>query len=329
MRLLVFNPEHDYALAHGGSHYMAPASVRKIACSMETLPEIWCAQGDAILMNSSNRIVPQVSPKDITEVEPWGWDKAIRQRLLELGVKECVLPRNSFLENLRNLSHRRISISCNEFLNSTAVPKEFTDVGEAMSFFEDNPGCFFKLPWSSGGRGVVATHELNYSQTREWVAGAISRQSSVMAEFGVHNRILDFASLWNTVDGVANFEGWSVSLSDGRGKYNGNLYGPQTLMRKYILNVSGESRQDLLERDLNKYLTLQKDFIQTHIAPLYNGKIGIDMMIDANGIVYPCVEINIRRTMGHVAMDYFQNGADKIFGKKLFLKPVVGYTDLV
>ena len=34
----------------------------------------------------------------------------------------------------------------------------------------------------------------------------------------------------------------------------------------------------------------------------YEGPFGIDMMIVKGGLLHPCVEINLRRTMGHVAL---------------------------
>jgi hypothetical protein len=34
----------------------------------------------------------------------------------------------------------------------------------------------------------------------------------------------------------------------------------------------------------------------------YSGPFGIDMMIIKDGFLHPCVEINLRRTMGHVAL---------------------------
>ena len=34
----------------------------------------------------------------------------------------------------------------------------------------------------------------------------------------------------------------------------------------------------------------------------YSGPFGIDMMIVNGGLVHPCVELNLRQTMGHVAL---------------------------
>lgn len=280
---------------------MAPASVRILAQRLQFLPEIW-GQCDDFILLADNTIMSARSnftkfePDKITSVEPWGWDKALSHRLSGIGIPDRLLPSHCFLENLRRLSHRRISIKCNSFLKAPYVPKECFSVEEAMSFFEETSFCYFKMPWSSGGRGVVSTLELNYSQVKEWVGGCIRRQGSVLAEKGV-DRWFDFSSLWNVSERNVTFEGFSISLSDGRGKYVGNLYGPQPEIEKFI-----KDRTPGLD---DSVLYLLKKFIIQTISPFYNGKLGVDMMVAKDSGLYPCVEINLRRTMGHVALDFF------------------------
>lgn len=301
-RLLVFNPEHDYALAKGSPFYEAPKSVKALGRLLQLLPRIWALDEDWILL-ADNRAISASGSRMATDfgtsidsVEPWGWDEAIRHRLVRLGVNPSALPSKDFLDNVRRLSHRRISIAANSFLRAPFVPEEFSDVEEALQFAANHPGCFFKMPWSSGGRGVVATAELNPAQIREWVSGCIRKQGSVLAEPRVERR-LDFASLWHiTSDGNPVFEGFSVSRSDGRGKYHGNLVGQQSGLESYIAQFTSTLPWDFVEA--------QKEFLSLHIAPFYAGKLGFDMMADYKGTVYPCVELNLRRTMGHVALDF-------------------------
>ena len=310
-RLLVFNPEHDYALAHGGKHYMAPASVKRLATRLELLPYAWSRPGDLVL-TSSNQLISVDSDEavnfqssateEITEVLPWGWDNSIRQRLTDLGILSTLLPTEADIENLRRLSHRRISIDGNIAMGSPSIPCELMDLDSVMEFASAKPGCYLKMPWSSGGRGVLATKELNAAQIKEWASGAIRRQGSVLAENGIE-RALDFASLWECRDEGTYFLGFSVSLSDGRGKYHGNLSGPQEELWKIIKSKAPGLDEGIIQK--------QKDFISQAIAPYYSGLLGIDMMADRDGILYPCVEINLRRTMGHVAMDFYTLTPDR------------------
>ena len=302
-RLLLFNPEHDYALAHGGPYYMPPVSVRNIALHLQFIPLIWSRKGDFIL-GADNEIfnsedLSQISLNEcypfIDKIIPWGWDAATRFRLESIGFAKSLLPGLDFLDMVRRLSHRRISIKCNEYLDSPLIPKEIFNVNEAEEFVASHPGCYFKLPWSSGGRGVLATAELNSDQIREWILGALRRQGSVMAEPFI-NRVIDFSSLWKISESQTFFEGLSISLSDGRGKYKGNLFGPQVEIFNYVKKNCDKKISPILKR--------QKEFIGQYISPYYQGEMGIDMIIGQDKEIYPCVEINLRRTMGHVALNY-------------------------
>ena len=48
--LYLFNPENDMALASGSPYYMAPASTRKMASDLATLPAWYAGKGGAVLL---------------------------------------------------------------------------------------------------------------------------------------------------------------------------------------------------------------------------------------------------------------------------------------
>lgn len=310
-RLLVFNPQHDYALANGTPFYKPPRSILLLSEALQFLPIVWSKEEDFILL-SDNRIYniatdETINPQHANELDfeavvPWGWDAELRHRLLSLGLAEDILPSEARLSEIRRLSHRRISIFCNAFLSSNSVPTEFFSESDAVQFAADNPGCFFKLPWSSGGRGVVDTEELNPTQIRQWIHGAVRKQQSVLAERRILPGLL-FASLWMVDGNQVSFRGVSISLSDGRGKYKGNVFGPQEDLRKHIECFTPSNLNDIFQR--------QRRFIREFICPKYNGPIGIDMMADTQGAVFPCIEINLRYTMGHIAMLFSELSEDR------------------
>lgn len=316
-KLLVFNPEHDYAFANHTPYYIPPASIRRLGVEMELLPLLWASEGDYIL--KADNICYDVKKEctcslesiinDIRKIEPWGWDLKIVGRLRSLGVPSALIPENNEIEKMRRMSHRRISIVANTFLHSPIIPTEIFTVGEGRDYCESNPGCYFKLPWSSGGRGVLATRELTSTQVEQWVWGGIKKQGSVIAEPFIDKKI-DFATLWKIVDSVPHFEGLSLSLSDGRGKYDGNLYGEQAVVENYIRKHSISDLSYIIER--------QKDFLKNNIASEYTGRLGIDMIIDKRGIIYPCIEINLRNTMGHVALQYANLSSEQKKKKPVF-----------
>jgi hypothetical protein len=103
--------------------------------------------------------------------------------------------------------------------------------------------------------------------------------------------------------------------SDGKGqvRYLGlSLFHTQN--GAYIGNIlaSKEEKQEMINRYIpEELLTSVKEKICAYLGPLYRdqyaGPFGVDMMVvkgegNHRFLLNPCVEINLRRTMGHVAL---------------------------
>lgn len=308
MRLLYFNPETEYALASGASFYTPPAVVETMRRANQLLPEKWAEPDDIILVDNvekqkSDFILVEWSMlgelfernPDI-EIEPWGWNKALVRKFLDHGVPRRNLPDEDRINLIRSLAHRRTTISLNREWNERVgtehhvdVPAEIKREEECLAFFDRNPGCWFKAPWSSSGRGVINTAaDMTREQVRQWCHGIIRRQGSVIAETGA-NRIADFATEWRVKDGEASYLGLSFFNTSNRGKYLSNDSSSQSeLVAKYnqISNLS-----------LEKVVDIQKIIIE-EIYVGYSGLMGIDMMIEDDAKIRPFVEVNLRRTMG-------------------------------
>ncbi len=103
MKLYVFNPDADMALGNNEENYMAPATIRRMAEDLALLP-IWYAQpGSGVLAPSAYnaeylkrmqqlfrldvQLVTEPELADYADVLviPWGWNPAIRKRLLKGG----------------------------------------------------------------------------------------------------------------------------------------------------------------------------------------------------------------------------------------------------
>ena len=103
--LYIFNPEHDLALASGETNYMAPASARQMASELALLPMWYAEEGSVVLAPSAYNLdyvkkiqellglsvdlmtEPELASERNLDIRPWGWDIAIRKRLLDLGEK--------------------------------------------------------------------------------------------------------------------------------------------------------------------------------------------------------------------------------------------------
>lgn len=329
--LLIFNPEHDFALAVGQGAYTPPASVIKLRRENSLLPALYADNGDFIILPddfpieliSKNSFYDLAVSKDLSfihltdiptivhnigKVIPWGWNNAIRRALMENGVEERLLPSLSEIDELRNLSHRHTAIKFREKIASILFEQvkfpasELFSVSQVEPFLKQHPKTFFKAPWSSSGRGIVVSDHISLKGLLEWAHGTIRRQGSIIAE-PAWNKVLDFATEWEIIDGIVHFLGYSVFETSSRGKYHKNI----TSSQSDLLNII----QDYTPYPIDKYVKAQSMLLKNLIAPKYNGPLGIDMLADDMGDINPCVELNLRMTMGHVGIKQHLNNSLK------------------
>ena len=160
-----------------------------------------------------------------------------------------------------------------------------------------------KAPWSSSGRGVkyVSADEFRtngeYPAFQRWVSNIIFRQGGVTVE-PYYNKVKDFGMEFEMLDGKVHYLGLSL-FDTVKNAYTGNLLCSEEekveIMKKYISEVALLSaRQKII------------DIVEPALKENYNGPFGVDMMIaakDGQLELVSCVELNLRRTMGHVALE--------------------------
>lgn len=328
----LFNPETDYALATDSENYTPPMSILNMKHSLALLPALYCEEGDMILIQDSaqelldhnlpfrglleakhisiideQRFVDMMNTAcSAVEFNPWGWNKTLRKWCLNVGVNEENLPSINALNTIRILSHRRQTIpflsNMKDIRNEEIeTPREFTDVETALDFWRANDPVFFKAPWSSSGRGLLYSLDLEYRHIEPWLRGIIHSQGSVMGEIAYDKKI-DFATEWHCANGKAMFLGVSTFYTSPRGKYQANIIKPQEDIVGFLLangnvHLKGNNLATIIER--------QRLLLEIYVAQYYTGPVGIDMMITVDGNIHPCVEINLRNTMGRVAIDIF------------------------
>lgn len=318
--LFVFNPEHDLALAVGDRQFTPPKEALLLRKEKSLLPALYASNGDFILVVDYPDLneIPSLPFYDVcqrknlgivtlsglhavsskvSEIIPWGWDFAVYKLLCNNGVGAEMLPETSTLENIRRLSHRRTTIRFRETIAKELgedvknPARELFSWDDVSSFLEEFPVAYFKAPWSSSGHGVVVSDHISSKGLKEWTAGTLRRQGSILAE-PAWNRCLDFATEWIVKDGTPLFLGYSVFETSSRGKYHGNMNDSQENLLKVI--KKNAPRFD------ERIIAAQYAAIAGCISPYYSGPLGIDMLADTAGNINCCVELNLRMTMGHI-----------------------------
>lgn len=334
MRIHIYNPETDFALAmphEAATPYTPSAKIRDMRRRLAFLPAFLADEGDALLLldgdadcqtddalaREARRLAEikglrMVGPDSLdaffrshpdARPAPWGWNHTLRRFLLQHSGRPDLMPRGAQIDALRELSHRRLTVGFNEFLCSEladvkgahpVVPTEFFSEDKAYAFLYGNPDAFFKAPWSSSGRGVMPAASCPAPIVRQWIASTIRRQGSVMAERAAA-RALDCATEWSMEGGKAEFLGFSVFSTSGRARYQGNVTASQRELAARILAATALSAEELA-----RVVDAQRAFLEMHIAPQWSGFAGVDMLADSEGGLRPCIEVNIRLTMGHL-----------------------------
>ena len=311
----LFNPEHDLALAHGAHNYTAPPFARQFRHDLRLLPA-WVAPAGSYIAIPDDCSVDEdrrwlqdhhldITPVPISQIadlgdcriQPWGWDATLRHQLLQAGVSPDNLPTDEQQDWIRRLSHRRTSIAVHQALGNafSPCPVELSTVNEVTAFMRQHPGCYLKMPWSGSGKGIYRVLDPEGDRhVHHWIEGALRRQGSLLCEVGL-DRVQDFAIELLCRDGVTMLMGYSVFDSDFHSQFGAGRVAPREELHELLQGMYP---------DLDPVIGQLIMAVNEHIAPHYDGPLGIDMMLywDEKGriAINPCVEVNLRMTMGMV-----------------------------
>lgn len=327
----VFNPSHDEALAINRAQYCPSAAARRTGATFWDVAKHWAAADDVILRLPSDgslrgavlcRVADGVECAAerfdwarVERIEPWGWDRHIAGVLQKLGAPAHLLPTAETLDAIRLLSSRETAVRVLETLRqSPFVSRWCTDETTILAAIEAYGGAaILKQPWSCSGRGVWRC------TTTEWAAdGAASKRArKTLREQGavevepVYECLADFAmEFWADKSAATTekgrtrvrYEGLSFFETHDGGAYAGNVVAPQEELRRRLESLAPPP---LLSSDGHLPLESLAERLCSVLADVlgdaYSGPLGVDMMLTPAGI-HPCIEVNLRNTMGRVAL---------------------------
>ena len=290
---------------------------KRVVCALQTP----CLQGGNIMFASSKCHTFNIP---ITRIEPWGWDLALRAALRRKGIADSLLPSDEYLELVRQLSHRRTAAQLLPKLRQEGTVGESFECSEAREveeLLQRYGQVVMKAPWSSSGRGLrfLSSDRTPFASQAGWFRNVVASQGSVMVEPFYH-KVKDFGMEFEATDDGIRYLGLSL-FDTANGAYTGNVLATEQTKREMMGRYVPLSLLDDVRDAVISMLDLRA----------YRGPFGIDMMVvnapsstsqasgsesqglgstsqgsgsesQASGLLHPCVEINLRRTMGHVAL---------------------------
>ncbi|GHT57372.1 hypothetical protein FACS18945_1490 [Bacteroidia bacterium] len=242
-------------------------------------------------------------------------------------------------DEYRALSSRHTSAECLAFLienlpeiDVAVLPHFYSDISGIEEMIKNTDAkMLVKSPFSSSGRGLIwlpPTGVLARSE-KQILTGMLKKQKAVSIEKALE-KVLDFSlhfEIKNTDDVAersrsevaersrsevaersrsAVFLGYSVFYTNTKGAYEKSLLAPQSFLEEKITQYIDVSL-------IKKIKGLLMEFIKQRYLSVYIGCIGVDMLIYKNGENYalqPCVEINMRKSMGYLAIKLFEKYID-------------------
>lgn len=321
-RLLFFNPEHDLALAANDTHYTPPASATRMANELQRLPLLWADEGDVVLLRDGTLLRHDGASISIhnsqiiihnsqLSISPWGWDPLVCKQLQQWGVPAQTLPDAAWLSRFREATGRGITARLLPLVHERVGDDRL--VGEAWRC--DNidaarrcistMGCtLFKQPWSGSGRGLMLVGQDLKPNNEAWLHRTLRTQGYVMAE-PYYPRYQDLAAEFECKRGRIHYAGLSMFHTTPIGVYAGNIVDTEANKRRQLATMIDIN---LYDRVVEALALLLEDLIPDG----YNGPVGVDMMVLQDGRLHPCVEVNVRHTMGWVALTLTRRYPNKL-----------------
>ena len=331
-RIHYFNPGHETAVLMGTSNYTPPTNVQRMIQELAYLP-VWYADADdyvfmeevvspRFLSMQPKELRPFATPvsrkelldkkKKMPELQaaPWGLSlQSIRlfDELKHRGSLSLTIP--AWQDAFFALTGRQTAATCLEKIRELlpdmdlpVSPKFCTKMREIEKYLILQRAPFvLKTPYSSSGRGLHWLSERKLTpKDKAWIEGAFKKQGTVSIECAL-NKQQDFAmEFYSDGQGNIHYEGLSFFGAEKKGAYSGNVLGSQEYLNSYFIEKFGDDKQIIEVQEA------VRSALQSIFGPVYTGYLGVDMLTyykpDNSLGIHPCIEINMRYTMGLVAL---------------------------
>ena len=326
------NLGHENAILTQSPYYHAPENVRRMMADLSFLPAWYGDAADKVLVDKAldTEFMHTITPFNSFLAQPivCNSDELSKSNLAELNAAPWGLSPQSihFFNTLKQkhnyplivptwrtdyylLCSRKTAAIClegalnqlNRAIDHEIIPTFCTTIDEVEQYTAINPSPYLlKAPFSSSGRGLVWVYNKEIAvDKKQYISGILKKQGYISIE-PVLNKQVDFAmEFYADGKGNVNYVGLSLFNTATQGGYTGNFVGEQTDITEKLSNWVDINVLNQVKEAIEAQLKL-------NYATTYQGYLGVDMMIYQIGEgrykIHPCVEINMRYTMGLVAL---------------------------
>ena len=338
-----FNPnaERHVAAARGGTKFVS----KKMSAAMEEDCEMvmlsWCRREDVVLMRKppSNRHLaylkhagfhlPEVveagalGDRKLGGMRPWAWSpdaSGLLEDHADSVSRQVPWQWRSALPD--DWLSKEIGVRLLEELGVDERPAVCRDLDETMATLRDLLAAgrvLLKGSYACAGRDHLRVDSGQVDEAREWLARVLAEHGSVVVERW-RERVADFSALYEMSGGKVEHVGMTVMENDPRGRFLASRVAPKWT--------------SLLDDEVSSFLYREAGVMQWYresipavlgkLLPGYVGPLGVDAMVfrEADGSLgwSPVVELNVRMTMGRVALELMKKSRSGSAGRLAFLR---------
>lgn len=326
------NLGHETAILTQSPYYHPPENVRRMMADLSFLPAWYGNADDKVLVDKAldTTFIQTIAPFDSVLAQPilCNSNELSKNNLDELNAAPWGLSPQSihFFNTLKQkhncslivptwhadyylLCSRKTAATClegvlnnlNRLIDLEIIPTFCSTLDEVEQYTAANPSPYLlKAPYSSSGKGLVWVYSKEIVvDKKQWITGILKKQGYISIE-PVLNKLVDFAMEFYA-DGKGNVSYVGLSLFDTatQGGYTGNFVGKETDLTEKLSHWIDIT-------SLNQVRSAVEAELKLKYTTIYQGYLGVDMMIyqtkEGPYKIHPCVEINMRYTMGLVAL---------------------------
>lgn len=320
--LIVCNIGHEVALEAGDPlHYTPPRLIRQMRSALWSLP-LWASPawlaGDSWWVHPfSESLSPYLTDRELSHIAKgdvgdselmlWGHEQSLAHSIAKQyglsGGEAC----SELPQELMPCWTR--AASARFFEKYSSVPWRsrvamITQVEELAKLLTQE-ACLVKLPYSSSGRGLWRINQLD-SQLEGTLRKFLQRHGTLLVE-PLLDKLQDYgAEYYIDEAGEVQFVGLCAFETDGQGRYLESLcQAPEETLRQLTDSLSDPD-------ELTQALAQHRAYLSREVAPYYRGAVGVDLLtyrpdgVSNRTALHPWVEINLRYTMGHYALDLYR-----------------------
>jgi hypothetical protein len=315
-----FNPGHEAAVLNASKYYRQPQQIAGMQKDLAMLPAWYAAPDDYVFTGQVQNETFKNNSVELWGISPQSvhyFETLDKQYELQLRIPEWK-ETYRFLGS-RFAAQKALAALMEAFpdIDKTLLPRFCAGLEEIEEILIPPQPFLVKSPYSSSGRGLLWLPAGKLAQSeKQIIAGMLKKQSRVSVEKALDKR-LDFSMHFEISQRKeTRFIGWSVFQTNAKGAYGSSRLAAQATLEKQIAEWTD---RDLLQKTKE---TLTR-ILQTMYAPHYAGNLGVDMLAYADGTqfrLHPCVEINMRKSMGYLAIRLFEKHISPVSCGQLFVE---------